>query len=141
MGRKKTLFIGFILILISLFPITILPKQASLFMVFVQFFVNINNLLVTYGSEVYPTRFRDIGQGWLNMFSFLGSAVAQYLVIIFFKMGWRVPYYFMIGVMILCCVVICFSPVETYGRPLDIKIGEDFDIDIQNKNKNEEKTI
>jgi hypothetical protein len=129
-GRKITISIGFSLVTLCLIFSVISTEHMICFYTMFYSFTNVGNTLFTYASEVYPTKLRDIGIGWLSCVTYFGSAISQYALILPLKISWKAPLILMCFISFLGAVLICFSPFETLGRPLDL---------IQTEFKDEEK--
>jgi putative MFS transporter len=119
-GRKWTNFMGYIFLMTSIILAVIFPKQIPFFLGLYNIFINFGNILiVTYTSEIYPTKIRDMASSFGFTFSNIGSVLSQATFILLRRLNVFAPYYFIIGVCILCALVSYILPYETYHRPLD----------------------
>lgn len=136
LGRKIAIFLGLLGITLVLIPSIFAQNYLPIFIALIFFFLAVNNLVTSYGGEVYPTSIRDMAVGWQNVFYYIGSALSQYLLIWLLGFGLKVPFIVMLIMSILCLGVIWLSPYETYGTNLDIdlKIKEDNTCTLTNSN-------
>lgn len=119
LGRKYTLFSGFILLVPIIIPILIIPKYAFIFYGIYQFLVNNANLIQVYTSEVYSTKVRNFASGYVNAVGYMGSAASQYIFLYLYGINMFLPFHFMIGVSVASAIFCLFLKVETYHKPLD----------------------
>jgi len=125
-GRRWCNFIGYILLMTSILLAILIPKHISLFLGLYNIFINFGNIIIiTYASEIYPTKIRDIASGLSSTFSNLGSCSSQIIFITFHYLSPFAPYYFIVGICVVCTIVSYMLPYETYQRPLDCKFSDD----------------
>jgi MFS family permease len=124
-GRKKTIFTGLLLMSITIFISFFFLAKLTIFFSIISFLNNVNNLILIYGAEVYHTKIRDMAVGCIFSFAYLGSALSQYIFIYFLKISNSAPLYLMFGLSLLSAIIICISPYETYGKPLDSQLNSD----------------
>jgi MFS family permease len=119
-GRKWTNFMGYLFLMVSIILAVVFPKHIPFFLGLYNIFINFGNILiVTYTSEIYPTKIRDMASSLGFTASNAGSVLSQTTFILLHKMNTFAPYYFIIGVCVICSIVSYFLPYETYHRPLD----------------------
>jgi MFS family permease len=123
-GRKWTILIGFIfLITIGLIP-SIISLQPLPTLLLVYSFCS-SYLSITapiYGSEIYPTRIRDIGVGLAMFATNAGSAMAQYVYVILHIYNIKAPFILSLVTAFIACASTAYLGYETNNKPLDIFI-------------------
>ena len=80
--------------------------------------------MIVYTSEVYPTRIRDFGTGFINSIALSGSVISQYAFIYFFNIHFLTPFYVIVGLLLISMIAVFLIPVESHERPLDMYIPE-----------------
>ena len=79
-------------------------------------------LFFVFISELYPTRVRSIGLGWVSAVGTVGSTLAPYIIFFSEKMGinsWFPPGFIgLLGAFSILCLR------ETFGEPLKDEIKE-----------------
>jgi putative MFS transporter len=121
-GRKGTIFISFVFLIISLALSLIFTDLNFIFLGFYQFFSNYGaNMAAIYAAEVFPSKLRDFSVGLILCFSDLGGGVSQYVFLALRGITPLTPYYFSIGCCVVGCIFACLLSVETYERPLDLR--------------------
>lgn len=118
-GRKMTIFYGIILMTIPIIPGIFYSKFVAAGFVIFFFFTNVNNIVMTFASEFYPTRVRDNALSWMNFMCHTGAALSQYLLVLPMKIHWRATIITMIIISVCCIIAILLNPYETHGQPLD----------------------
>jgi sugar phosphate permease len=119
-GRKKTMLINFIFLIIASILSVLFYHQMFIFLGFYQFFANYGSIMMNaYSSEVFPSRIRDFAVGMCVFFSNFGSATSQYAFIYLRDYNEFYPYYLTIFCCLIGGVFSCLLSIETYQRPLD----------------------
>jgi putative MFS transporter len=125
-GRRWCNLFGYIFLMSSIALAVLFPKYISTFLGLYNIFINFGNIvIITYTSEIYPTKIRDIGSGLSSTFSNLGSCSSQLIFISLHSISPFTPYYFIIGICVVCTMISYMLPYETYHRPLDSKYKEE----------------
>ena len=125
-GRKKTIFLGFIICCISLLLILIIGEDffTELYSVYLAFVLVSFNVFLTYIVEVYPTRLRDISSGFLFGCLRMSGFLSQYFYLSINHFHFLLPYFFS---MLIAFLAACFSyklPYETCDQPLDFSFSK-----------------
>jgi sugar phosphate permease len=118
-GRKLSIFLGFLLMTLSLVPALIWPSGMLWYLTILSFFTNVSNLVTTYSSEVFSTEMRDLAFGWFNFFSYISSALSQYIMMLPMKTNWKISIILLIAACLMANILICLSPLEPLDKPLD----------------------
>jgi MFS family permease len=125
-GRRWCNLLGYILLMSSIILAVVFPKHISTFLGLYNIFINFGNIvIITYTSEIYPSKIRDIGSGLSSTFSNLGSFSSQMIFMSLHSISPFTPYYFIIGICVVCSMISYILPYETYHRPLDSKYKEE----------------
>ena len=136
-GRKKTVYIGFIICCICSFLILLIGKDffTELYSIYLTFVLVSFNVYLTYIIEVYPTRLRDISSGFLFGCLRVSGFFSQFFYLSMNHIHFLFPYYFSGLIAFLAAFFTYKLPYETYNQPLDYT--------FQNKNDEsfEEKLI
>jgi sugar phosphate permease len=119
LGRKMTIFYGILVMSIVIIPGIFYSKLVAPGFVAFFFFCNVNNIVMTFASEFYPTRIRDTALSWMNFLCHTGAALSQYLLVLPMKIHWRATIITMLIISFICLVAILFNPYETHGQALD----------------------
>jgi MFS family permease len=128
LGRNKTIIISFFISAVFLSIIPSFSKHYTLLFSITQFIWFIAmNVTTTYSCEVFPTSLRDKAIGFLFFMTRLGGFFSQYLFLIFNDLGIWVPYYISAALFFGLTFITFLMPIETYGRPLDLKIYNNTD--------------
>ena len=110
----------------------------------------IGDIMIVYISEVYPTRIRDMGTGFINSIALSGSVISQYAFIYIFNIHFLTPFYVIICLLFFSIIAALLIPIESFERPLDAGIAtenkEERDDNIfsksnSNQNEDEEKLL
>ena len=120
LGRKITLIITTILIILSFSLFHLNLSNFTLWLGFINVFCNASTSnLMTFITETYPTVVRDISQGYFNSLSGIGSLIGNIVFINLFKVGFEFPFYFQIinGFFAICLIILIKN--ETSRKPLD----------------------
>ena len=125
-GRKKTIFLGFIICCISLLLILIIGEEffTELYSVYLAFVLVSFNVFLTYIVEVYPTRLRDISSGFLFGCLRMSGFLSQYFYLSINHFHFLLPYFFS---MLIAFLAACFAyklPYETCDQPLDFSFSK-----------------
>jgi putative MFS transporter len=121
-GRKWCNLIGYLLLASSIAGMTIMPRYIPIFLGLYNIFINFGNIIIiTYASEIYPTKIRDMASGMTSTFANLGSLTSQLVFLSLHNISTFAPYYFIVVICMICVIVSSFLPYETYHRPLDSK--------------------
>lgn len=124
-GRKFCNFIGYVLLILSITLAIIFPKYISLFFGLYYVFISFGNIvIITYTSEIYPTKLRDLASSMGFVSANLGSMLSQICYLQLHKVGTFAPFWFTLTVGVLCCLLSYLLPYETYQRPLDSSFVE-----------------
>jgi putative MFS transporter len=138
LGRNKTTIITFFISAVFLSIIPSFSKHYTLLFSITQFFWSIAmNVNTTYSCEVFPTSLRDKAMGFLFFMTRLGGFFSQYLYLIFNDFGIWIPYYISAALFFGNTFITFLLPIETYGRPLDLKINH-HDDEICHKREDDE---
>ena len=136
-GRKKTVYIGFIICCICSFLILLIGKDffTELYSIYLTFVLVAFNVYLTYIIEVYPTRLRDLSSGFLFGCLRVSGFLSQFFYLSMNHIHFLFPYYFSGLIAFLAAFFTYKLPYETYNQPLDYS--------FQNKNDEsfEEKLI
>jgi MFS family permease len=124
-GRKWCNFMGYLFLCLSLILAVVFPSKISLFLGLYNIFINFGNIvIVTYTSEIYPSKLRDLASSMGFTFSNLGSCSSQMIFIKLHQLSTFSPYYFIIAVCLVCSMISWVLPYETYRRPLDCEFSD-----------------
>ncbi len=120
-GRKKTVYIGFIICCICCFLILIIGKDffTELYSIYLTFVLVSFNVYLTYIIEVYPTRLRDISSGFLFGCLRVSGFLSQFFYLSMNHIHFLFPYYFSALIAFLAAFFTYKLPYETYNQPLD----------------------
>ena len=119
-GRKGVIWIFMLLNAITLIPSCI---NVSLYNIF--FTVSITSsaiygdMLITYISEIFPTKLRDISSSFFLTSHRISGFLSQFLFLGLFKINYKLPFIFGSLLNILGLITIFRLPYESIGRPLD----------------------
>jgi MFS family permease len=125
-GRKFCNFMGYILLIISIVLAISFPAYISIFFGFYYIFICFGNIvIITYTSEIYPTKIRDLASSMGFVSANTGSMLSQICYFQLHKISTLAPFWFTLLVSILCAVLSYMLPYETYHRPLDSSFVEE----------------
>ena len=144
-GRRRSLLI----LMTSIITVCIL---SIIFMEHIAIFMSIFNLLnlvgdimIVFTSEVYPTRIRDLGTGFINSIALSGSIISQFVFLYIFNLHFLTPFYLIIGLLSTSIIAAILIPIESFERPLDAGIininkddCEERDISVKNRNDHQQ---
>ena len=136
LGRKMTISIGFVILALSVLPSVLWPSHMVVYLTIYNFVCNVQNLVGTYASEVYPTKIRDLSLGWFNFIGVTGSAISQYILMLPIKSYWRSSIYILTAIAIISAIFIWFSPYEPLDMPLDSIFDKNKKTSLNGKDKN-----
>lgn len=119
-GRK-----GVIWIFMLISAITLIPScyNVTLFNIF--FTISITStaiygdMLITYISEIFPTRLRDVSSSFFLTSHRISGFVSQFLFLALFKINYKFPFFFGSLLNIFGVLTIFLLPYESIGKPLD----------------------
>jgi len=119
-GRKITTLIGFLFVAIfaslGLFDLNNFAIYFSISGFFISFSFNASG---SYSSEVYPTKLRNIGVGFLNFCNRVSGFLSQFIAVQLFKVHYLLQIYFSIIICLIACFITYLLPYDTHGRLLD----------------------
>ena len=119
-GRVRTMFMSYLLLMITLVLGLIFTEYMHIFLGIYQSIANYCSIMAAiYASEVFPGNLRDFSVGLSLFFSNVGSALSQYVYIALHRNSTLMPYYFTIECCLVGCIFCCMLSVETYQMPLD----------------------
>lgn len=121
LGRRKTMSIGYILMIFSLFLCVSLSEFHIWFGVYMMFQLIALSVCGSYTVEIYPTNVRELATGYLMFISRIGCCISQFFYTSLFKVDLFLPYYFTSGLMMLCLIASFMLPYETIGKALDVQ--------------------
>jgi len=120
LGRK-----GVIWIFMLISAITLIPSYFSVAYYNIFFTISITagaiygDMLITYLSEIFPTRLRDTSSSYFLTSYRISGFFSQFLFLALFKLNYKIPFYFGSLLNILGVITIFMLPYEPLGRPLD----------------------
>ena len=120
LGRK-----GVIWIFMLVSAITLIPSCYSVAYYNIFFTISITagaiygDMLITYLSEIFPTRLRDTSSSYFLTSYRISGFFSQFLFLALFKLNYKIPFYFGSLLNILGVITIFMLPYEPLGRPLD----------------------
>ena len=83
------------------------------------------NIIGTYTCEIYPTKIRDMANGFLFFNARLCGVISQFIGVRLDYLGLFFPYY-IIGISAISGGILVYSlPYETMGKSLDSDFGND----------------
>ena len=80
------------------------------------------NISSTYTSELYPTIIRDTALGFFYFWTRISGFSSQFIATGLENSMFLLQYYVMILSSLIAAVIIYFSPIETYGNPIDLPV-------------------
>lgn len=119
-GRK-----GVIWIFMLLSAITLIPSCYSVTSYNIFFTISITSgaiygdMLITYISEIFPTKLRDISSSFFLTSHRISGFVSQFLFLALFKINYKMPFFFGSLLNIIGVMTIFMLPYESIGKPLD----------------------
>lgn len=119
-GRK-----GVIWIFMLLSAITLIPSCYSVTLYNIFFTISITSgaiygdMLITYISEIFPTKLRDISSSFFLTSHRISGFISQFLFLALFKINYKVPFFFGSLLNIIGVMTIFMLPYESIGKPLD----------------------
>ena len=119
-GRK-----GVIWIFMLISAITLIPSCYSVTLYNVFFTISITStaiygdMLITYISEIFPTRLRDVSSSFFLTSHRISGFISQFLFLALFKINYKFPFFFGSLINILGVLTIFLLPYESIGKPLD----------------------
>ena len=120
LGRK-----GVIWIFMLVSAITLIPSCFSVAYYNIFFTISITagaiygDMLITYLSEIFPTRLRDTSSSYFLTSYRISGFFSQFLFLALFKLNYKIPFYFGSLLNVLGVITIFMLPYEPLGRPLD----------------------
>jgi MFS family permease len=119
-GRKITTLIGFLFVAIfatlGLFDL----DNFAIYFSIAGFFINFSfNASGSYSSEVYPTKLRNMGVGFLNFCNRVSGFLSQFIAVQLFKINYLLQIYFSIIICLIACFITYSLPYDTHGKLLD----------------------
>lgn len=124
-GRKFTIFIGFIISTLVSFLIIVEGFGNGIFFGLGAFFVNLSfNAINSYSIEIYPTRVRDFATGYLQFISRISGFCSNLAALYIFNYysNWMFYLNMFIGITGIICTFML--PFDTYEKDLDSSIAE-----------------
>ena len=126
-GRK-----GVIWIFMLLSAITLIPSCFSVTLYNIFFTMSITSsaiygdMLITYISEIFPTKLRDLSSSIFLTSYRISGFFSQFLFLGLFKIHYKVPFFFGCLLNIIGVMTIFMLPYESIGKPLDYEeVDED----------------
>ena len=119
-GRK-----GVIWIFMLLSAITLIPSCFSVTSYNIFFTISITSgaiygdMLITYISEIFPTKLRDVSSSFFLTSHRISGFISQFLFLALFKINYKIPFYFGSLLNIIGVLTIFRLPYEYTGKPLD----------------------
>ena len=119
-GRK-----GVIWIFLLVSAITLIPSCYSVTFFNIFFTISITSgaiygdMLITYISEIFPTKLRDISSSFFLTSHRVSGFISQFLYLALFKINYKIPFYFGSLLNIIGVITIFMLPYESIGKPLD----------------------
>lgn len=121
LGRKFGL--AFCSFLVCLFSVLFILNPQNYFPWITLLILSTNSttsLSISFVSESYPTKIRDVSQGFMNSIANTGSLVGQFVFIILYKISkTKTTFIYMIMNSLVCIVLVFFIKNEMYRKPLD----------------------
>ena len=120
LGRKFTIFVGFLISsLVSLF-ILLEGFGSGLFFALGAFFINVSfNAINSYSVEIYPTRVRDFAVGYLQFLSRISGFLSNLTALFIFEALSDWVFYLNVVIGVSGLVFTLMLPFDTYNRELD----------------------
>ena len=119
-GRK-----GVIWIFMLISAITLIPSFYSVSLYNIFFTISITSsaiygdMLITYISEIFPTKLRDLSSSFFLTSHIISGFLSQFLFIGLFKINYKIPFLFCSLLNIIGVLTIFMLPYESIGKPLD----------------------
>ena len=119
-GRKGVIWIFMLLSAISLIPSCF---SVTLYNIF--FTISITStaiygdMLITYISEIFPTKLRDLSSSFFLTSHRISGFFSQFLFLGLFKINYKLPFFFGSILNIIGVMTIFMLPYESIGKPLD----------------------
>jgi hypothetical protein len=119
-GRK-----GVIWIFMLLSAVTLIPSCYSVSLYNIFFTISITSgaiygdMLITYISEIFPTKLRDISSSFFLTSHRISGFLSQFLFLGLFKINYKLPFFFGSLLNIVGVMTIFMLPYESIGKPLD----------------------
>ena len=130
-GRK-----GVIWIFMLLSAITLIPSCFGVTLFNIFFTISITSsaiygdMLVTYISEIFPTKLRDVSSSFFLTSHRVSGFFSQFLFLALFKINYKLPFFFGSFLNIIGVMSIFLLPYESIGKPLDYE-------EVEEKNNNQ----
>jgi MFS family permease len=122
-GRKYSTALFYILGALSTTMACIFQQHFSVWLGFSQLCIGASfNISSAYTSEIYPTVIRETALGFFYFCTRSSGFFSQFLSTGLENMRFLLLYYVTIVVSLIGSVLICISPVETYGVAIDLPI-------------------
>ena len=119
-GRK-----GVIWIFMLLSAVTLIPSCYNVTLYNIFFTISITSgaiygdMLITYISEIFPTKLRDISSSFFLTSHRISGFLSQFLFLGLFKINYKMPFFFGSLLNIVGVMTIFMLPYESIGKPLD----------------------
>ena len=119
-GRRGVIWIFMLLSAISLIPSCF---SVTLYNIF--FTISITStaiygdMLITYISEIFPTKLRDLSSSFFLTSHRISGFFSQFLFLGLFKINYKLPFVFGSILNIIGVMTIFLLPYESIGKPLD----------------------
>ena len=119
-GRKGVLGIFMLISAISLIPSC---YSVTLFNIF--FTISLSSgsiygdMIITYLSEIFPTKLRDISSSFFLTSHRVSGFISQFLFLALFKINYKIPFFLGSLIHIIGVILIFKLPFESIGKPLD----------------------
>lgn len=124
-GLKYSSMIYYTIALIFACLIVSITSEISLFNSFFQAFGgNAFQMSLTFANIVYPTKIRDMALGFFYFCCRAGAFISQFLFYGLFLITPLLPYYLMIGILVVLIFSVFLIPVDVSSTPLDREFSE-----------------
>ena len=119
-GRKGVIWIFMLLSAITLIPSCFSVTLFNIFFtVSITFSAIYGDMLITYISEIFPTKLRDISSSFFLTSHRISGFISQFLFLALFKINYKLPFFFGSLLNIIGVMTIFMLPYESIGKPLD----------------------
>ena len=119
-GRKGVIWIFMLLSAITLIPSCFSVTLFNIFFtVSITFSAIYGAMLITYISEIFPTKLRDISSSFFLTSHRISGFISQFLFLALFKINYKLPFFFGSLLNIIGVMTIFMLPYESIGKPLD----------------------